>query len=64
MGFDNAKHAIEMKVGVFLEDFSPDVGGGYTIQEDIFRAMSGGAVGSRIKDRDEDVSDETHEKRI
>jgi len=28
-----------MKVGVFLEDFSPDVGGGYTIQEDIFRAL-------------------------
>ena len=28
-----------MRVGVFLEDFSPDVGGGYTIQEDIFRAL-------------------------
>jgi glycosyltransferase involved in cell wall biosynthesis len=28
-----------MKVGVFLEDFSPDVGGGFTIQEDIFRAL-------------------------
>jgi glycosyltransferase involved in cell wall biosynthesis len=28
-----------LKVGVFLEDFSPDVGGGYTIQEDIFRAV-------------------------
>ncbi len=28
-----------MKVGVFLEDFSPEVGGGYTIQEDIFRAL-------------------------
>jgi glycosyltransferase involved in cell wall biosynthesis len=28
-----------MKVGVFLEDFSPDVGGGYTIQDDIFRAL-------------------------
>ena len=28
-----------MKVGVFLEDFSPDVGGGYTIQEDIFRTL-------------------------
>ena len=28
-----------MKVGVFLEDFSPDVGGGYTIQADIFRAL-------------------------
>lgn len=28
-----------MKVGVFLEDFSPDVGGGYTIQEDIFRSL-------------------------
>jgi glycosyltransferase involved in cell wall biosynthesis len=33
------RSAIEMKVGVFLEDFSPDVGGGYTIQEDIFRAL-------------------------
>jgi glycosyltransferase involved in cell wall biosynthesis len=28
-----------MKVGVFLEDFSPEVGGGYTIQEDIFLAL-------------------------
>ena len=28
-----------MKVGVFLEDFAPDVGGGYTIQEDIFRTL-------------------------
>src|SRR5829696_4829868 len=28
-----------MKVGVFLEDFSPEVGGGFTIQEDIFRAL-------------------------
>lgn len=28
-----------MKVGVFLEDFSPDVGGGFTIQDDIFRAL-------------------------
>jgi glycosyltransferase involved in cell wall biosynthesis len=28
-----------MKVGVFLEDFAPDVGGGYTIQLDIFHAM-------------------------
>ncbi len=28
-----------MKVGVFLEDFSPEVGGGYTIQADIFRAL-------------------------
>jgi glycosyltransferase involved in cell wall biosynthesis len=28
-----------MKVGVFLEDFSPEIGGGYTIQEDIFRAL-------------------------
>lgn len=28
-----------MKVGVFLEDFSPEVGGGYTIQDDIFRAL-------------------------
>lgn len=28
-----------MRVGVFLEDFSPDVGGGFTIQEDIFRAL-------------------------
>ena len=30
---------IEMKVGVFLEDFSPEVGGGYTIQQDIFNAL-------------------------
>ncbi len=36
-----------MKVGVFLEDFSPEVGGGYTIQEDIFRALL-------------DLIDETH----
>jgi len=28
-----------MKVGVFLEDFSPEVGGGYTIQADIFHAL-------------------------
>lgn len=28
-----------MKVGVFLEDFSPEAGGGFTIQDDIFRAL-------------------------
>lgn len=28
-----------MKVGVFLEDFAPEVGGGFTIQDDIFRAL-------------------------
>ena len=28
-----------MKVGVFLEDFSPAVGGGYTIQGDVFRSL-------------------------
>ncbi len=28
-----------MRVGVFLEDFSPEVGGGFTIQDDIFRAL-------------------------
>ncbi len=28
-----------MKVGVFLEDFSPEVGGGFTIQDDIFGAL-------------------------
>ncbi|MEK6334516.1 MAG: glycosyltransferase [Acidobacteriota bacterium] len=28
-----------MKVGVFLEEFSPDVGGGYTIQADIFQSL-------------------------
>lgn len=28
-----------MKVGVVLEDFSPHVGGGYTIQGDIFQAL-------------------------
>src|SRR5262245_60260542 len=28
-----------MKVGIFLEDFSPDVGGGYTIQQDVFEAL-------------------------
>ena len=28
-----------MKVGVFLEDFSPEVGGGFTIQDDVFRAL-------------------------
>lgn len=30
------------------------------IQEDIFRAMSGGAASSRVKDRDDDGPDETH----
>jgi glycosyltransferase involved in cell wall biosynthesis len=30
-----------MKVGVFLEDFSPQVGGGYTIQGDIFESLVG-----------------------
>jgi glycosyltransferase involved in cell wall biosynthesis len=36
-----------MKVGVFLEDFSPAVGGGYTIQADVFRSLSdlGGETG-------------------
>jgi len=28
-----------MKIGVFLEDFSPEVGGGFTIQADIFHAL-------------------------
>ena len=28
-----------MKVGVFLEEFSPHVGGGYTIQADIFQSL-------------------------
>ena len=28
-----------MKVGVFLEDFAPEVGGGYTIQQDVFEAL-------------------------
>jgi glycosyltransferase involved in cell wall biosynthesis len=28
-----------MKVGVYLEEFSPHVGGGYTIQEDVYRAL-------------------------
>ena len=28
-----------MRVGVVLEDFSPDVGGGYTIQADIFQSL-------------------------
>lgn len=28
-----------MNVGVFLEDFSPDVGGGYTIQADVFQSL-------------------------
>jgi glycosyltransferase involved in cell wall biosynthesis len=28
-----------MKVGVFLEDFSPQVGGGYTFQEDVFQSL-------------------------
>lgn len=28
-----------MRVGVFLEDFSPQVGGGYTFQEDIFQSL-------------------------
>lgn len=36
------------------------------IQEDIFRAMSGGAVssGSRSKERDDDTPDDTREKRM
>jgi polyhydroxyalkanoate synthesis repressor PhaR len=36
------------------------------IQEDIFRAMSGGAMspGSRSKDRDDDSPDDTREKRM
>ncbi|HMN45724.1 MAG TPA: polyhydroxyalkanoate synthesis repressor PhaR [Povalibacter sp.] len=36
------------------------------IQEDIFRAMSGGSVspGSRPKERDEDLPDESREKRV
>lgn len=28
-----------MKVGVYLEEFSPHVGGGYTIQDDVYRAL-------------------------
>src|SRR2546425_9603118 len=28
-----------MRVGVFLEGFSPHVGGGYTIQADIFQSL-------------------------
>jgi glycosyltransferase involved in cell wall biosynthesis len=28
-----------MKVGVFLEEFSPNVGGGYTIQADVFQSL-------------------------
>src|SRR5262245_35591906 len=28
-----------MKIGVFIEDFSPDVGGGFTIQADIFSSL-------------------------
>ena len=28
-----------MKVGVFLEDFAPEIGGGYTIQRDVFQAV-------------------------
>ena len=28
-----------MKVAVFLEDFAPEVGGGYTIQQDVFQAL-------------------------
>jgi polyhydroxyalkanoate synthesis repressor PhaR len=40
-----------------------------SVQEDIFRAMSGGTVGgsnpnSRTKERDEDTSEDTHEKRV
>ena len=36
------------------------------IQEDIFRAMSGGSVSanSRSKERDDDLPDDTHEKRV
>ena len=34
-----AERLDEMKVGVFLEDFSPEVGGGFTIQDDLFRAL-------------------------
>jgi ribosomal protein L36 len=28
-----------MRVGIYLGDFSPDVGGGYTFQDDVFRAF-------------------------
>jgi polyhydroxyalkanoate synthesis repressor PhaR len=35
-----------------------------SMQEDIFRAMSGGSTGSRVKDRDDDLPDESHEKRV
>ncbi len=35
-----------------------------SIQEDIFRAMSAGSAGSRSKDRDDDLSDDAHEKRV
>lgn len=36
-----------------------------SIQEDIFRAMAGhGSSGTRGKDRDDDLSDDTHEKRV
>ena len=38
-----------MRVGVVLEDFSPDVGGGYTIQADIFQSLLELAGESRHK---------------
>jgi len=28
-----------MRIGVYLDDFSPDTGGGFTFQDDIFRAL-------------------------
>jgi glycosyltransferase involved in cell wall biosynthesis len=35
-----------MRVGIYLGDFSPDVGGGYTFQDDVFRAFVKVALGS------------------
>jgi glycosyltransferase involved in cell wall biosynthesis len=35
-----------MRVGIYLGDFSPDVGGGFTFQDDVFRAFAQLAVQS------------------
>jgi len=35
-----------------------------SMQEDIFRAMSGGSTGSRVQARDDDLPDESHEKHV
>jgi glycosyltransferase involved in cell wall biosynthesis len=35
-----------MRIGIYLGDFAPDVGGGYTFQDEVFRAFSSAAKAS------------------